>query len=643
MLPFDHSSPAISLLYVEDDPYAREKVVDALTRNFPGLTVYPAEDGAAGLKLCRELRPEIVLTDIEMPALDGIEMAREILSFAPGTRVIIISSHSKTDYLFETMRLGIRHYLTKPLDFRHLFNAVGECLSAVQLERQVRRQEECIRVLSQVVEQNSRMVAVSDREGKIVYVNDTFCKTAEQGAQEILGKGLQELSPLDPERFREVWKAVSSGAEWHGEWTRSRKSGEVSWELASISPLFDSDKSICHFVTIAEDITARKKRQEELERVQRLESLGAVAGGIAHDFNNILTGILGNISFAQALAGDNHAVRPALEDAEKASLRAADLARQLLTFANGGKPVKKRVSVRHLLEQAISLALGGSSVRWELQLTDEVDGVEVDPAQIQQAFRNILVNAVEANPGGEIVVNAGNISLPPGNAPELPAGSYVRISFSDRGCGIPEKEQQRIFDPYFTTKPGGTGLGLTSAHSIVMRHGGHIAVDSSPARGTTFTCYLPSTGTAYAPAESKPRKEGAQAAGGAVLVMDDESVVRKVTGKMLQCLGYEVTTCNNGEEAIELYRKAQGAGDRYKAVIMDLTVMGGMGGKEAAEHILRLDPEARLVVSSGYFDDPVLADYREHGFCAVLPKPYKSSDLAEVINNLDEAAARDGG
>jgi len=634
MLSFEHSSPPTSLLLIEEDEHTAATVVETVSRHFPSLTVHRAASAELGVELLREHRPDVIITAADAGA-GGIGISRQILFPAPGTPIILVSD---TGPPRRPDAAGVSHHLTRPLDTAALAEAVSRCLAVLDQERL--RQEE-LRLLSRVVRQSSKAVAIADIEGRVVYVNDTFAELTGYPAEEILGRKVQETHSAS-RSFTKAWETVSSGKEWYGECLSRRKDGKTYWASLQAAPLFGDDGRISHFVTVRADVTSRRKQQEELERVQRLESLGVVAGGIAHDFNNILTGILGNISFAQALASDNAELAASLHEAEKASQRAAELARKLLTFARGGKPLKQRVGVRQLVDEALCLSLAGSTVQGEVRIPEEIDALEVDPAQIQQAFRNILVNAVQAMPGGQVVVSAENVALPQENPLELAAGSYVKISFADQGCGIPEQELQRVFDPYFSTKPGASGIGLTSVHSIVTRHGGHIAVESLPGGGTTFICYLPSTGKVPPPAarqhEETPRDDGA---GGTVLLMDDESVVRKVTSKMLECLGYRVTTCSNGGDAIELYREARRAGNPYRAVIMDLTIVGGMGGKEAAQHILALDPEARLVVSSGYFDDPVLADYRDYGFCAVLPKPYKSADLAELLGRVHKGAPAD--
>jgi PAS domain S-box-containing protein len=385
---------------------------------------------------------------------------------------------------------------------------------------------------------------------------------------------------------------------------------------------------------LAED---RLKLEELLYHSQKLESLGVLAGGIAHDFNNILTGILGNVTLAQLFLDETHKSFQPLVFAEKAALRAAELATQLLTFAKGGAPVKKCMSLRDSIQESVSLSLRGANVSCVVKLAADLHAVEADGGQLSQAFNNIIINAAQAMPGGgTLTLGAENVNLTAVNRLMLPGGAYVRITFADEGCGVAEEIQNRIFDPYYTTKPGGSGLGLASVHSIVRKHGGHIGVRSTIGSGTTFTIHLPSTGRAIAPVVSaEPSLDGGRAAKGNILVMDDEALIRNLAMQLLQHLGYAVTSCAKGEEAVTLYQAAMRSGTPFLAAIMDLTIPGGMGGNEAAKLILDLDPAARLIVSSGYSSDPVMADFVNYGFCAAMSKPYRVAELAKVMRSVN--------
>ncbi len=377
--------------------------------------------------------------------------------------------------------------------------------------------------------------------------------------------------------------------------------------------------------------------QNELIKSQKLESLGVLAGGIAHDFNNILTGIMGNISFARVFLDESHRVAKILREAEKASQRATDLARQLLTFAKGGRPIKQNVSAKQIIPASASFALRGTNVSSVIEVPDNLHAIYVDEGQINQVFNNIIINAVHAMPdGGTITIKAENIRLDGTNMMSLAPGKYVRITFADTGCGMSDDIRKRIFEPYFTTKSGGNGLGLASAYSIVNKHGGHISVRSTPDKGTTFDIMLPAGGEqAPEPEVDMTLSEAVKHSCGSLLVMDDEEMLRDLTTVMLGELGYHVQTCANGEEAIALYKAAQEAGEPFSAVIMDLTIPGGMGGKEAARHILNIDPAACLIVSSGYSNDPVMEEYSSFGFRATIVKPYNLSTMAQVLKGMN--------
>lgn len=386
-------------------------------------------------------------------------------------------------------------------------------------------------------------------------------------------------------------------------------------------------------LNIFTDITERESLQNRLLNAQRLESLGVLAGGIAHDFNNILTGILGYISIARMVQATPEKSAKLLENAEKATLRATELATQLLTFAKGGAPVKKTISIRKIVNESLSLVLRGTNIKGVVEIPDCLHDIEADEGQVSQVFNNLVINAVQAMPeGGKITIQGVNLVLEVENFLMLPPGDYVKLSFSDDGCGMQEDVRKKVFDPYFTTKPSGSGLGLASAHSIINRHGGHIEARSRVGAGTTFTLFLPSTGKATTEAESSSSFTQSQAfAEGSILVMDDEEMIRELAAEMLAHLGYEVTTCTSGEEALGMYRMAKQGNRPFSFVIMDLTIPGGMGGRESAAEILAFDASARLIASSGYSNDPVMADFFDYGFSGSIVKPYTLEDLTRVL------------
>jgi signal transduction histidine kinase/ActR/RegA family two-component response regulator len=417
------------------------------------------------------------------------------------------------------------------------------------------------------------------------------------------------------------------------------KDGSYRYLESDANPVLDESGELVGYRGVDRDITERKKAEDDrllfeqqLLQSQKLESLGVLAGGIAHDFNNILTAILGNISYARMDLDASQRAYDPLVRAEKAVKKAAGLAKQLLAFSKGGEPLKKMISVRESVHDAVSLVLSGSSVEAVIDLPPDLHAINADEGQINQAFSNIIINAVQAMAeGGKLAISARNTAIVEGNSFGLPPGDYVDISFADEGCGIAPEDMGRIFDPYFTNKEDGSGLGLATTYAIIKKHGGHIAVNSSPGRGTTFTILIPGCADpVHEEAQEAPAADDARG-GYSILVLDDDEMVRELAEITLKRFGYTVTCCDNGAAAVSLYRAARAHGSPFSLVVMDLTIPGGMGGIEAARQILAFDPQAQLIVSSGYSADPVMANFADYGFCAALEKPYNVEDINRIL------------
>ncbi|HBG08326.1 MAG TPA: hybrid sensor histidine kinase/response regulator [Geobacter sp.] len=525
---------------------------------------------------------------------------------------------------------------------------VRDIVARKEAEEALRQNEEILKVL---MEEMPAGVGWSDEAGMIQYLNEFLkgCLLDWFGCTPAEVPTLDDLmlcalpAPAYRAKIQESWKGAIAEARANGGPIPPIEA-KFTCRDGSVKHVFLNTRLVYNRILfIFTDITKWESMQSEILKAQKLESLGVLAGGIAHDFNNILTGILGNISFADLLLDGSHQAHRPLKQAEQASIRAAELAHQLLTFAKGGQPVKKMVSVAELVQESLSLTLHGSNVRSVVDIPATLYAIEADEGQMNQAFNNVIINALQAMPdGGTLSIKGENVTLGDHNGASLAAGDYVRLSFSDQGAGIAPEDQQRIFDPYFTTKAGGTGLGLASVHSIVSRHNGKIEVDSTLGKGTTFTFYLPSTQEASPEPESPPvpRLCILNRGEGAILVMDDEESIRSLTTNILEFLGYTVGTCSTGEEAVRLYKEAVEAGTPFLAAIMDLTVPTGMGGKEAAKQILAYDPYARLIVSSGYSNDPVMARHAEYGFCAAVVKPYRAVELQEALERSRGLSAR---
>jgi CheY-like chemotaxis protein len=326
-----------------------------------------------------------------------------------------------------------------------------------------------------------------------------------------------------------------------------------------------------------------------------------------------------------------------LEQAEQACLRAKELTQQLLTFAKGGAPIKTSIALGDLLRKSAIFALSGSSISCHFDIPEDLWPVDADSGQLRQVIQNITINARQAMPqGGHFTVKVENVALKDSSllpSPSLIPGNYVKISFEDQGSGIEDRQLSNIFDPYYTTKPGASGLGLATAHSIIQQHHGHISVMSQIEMGTTFTVYLPSAystpepGQQSIPAITKKRR-------GRVLVMDDEQSIRRMVEDALTQFGYEVAGVQDGQTAIDLVSQSLSEGKKFEVVILDLTIPGAMGGKETIHHLRNLDPYIKAIVTSGYSDDPIMCDFQKFGFQGILVKPYKIFDLARILESM---------
>lgn len=487
-------------------------------------------------------------------------------------------------------------------------------------------------------------ILIGAPDGTIIDANQSATRLSGYPGEELAGMNISHL--FDPEELAKDplrYDLLKQGIEVRRERTLTRKDG-------STVPVEMNSKQMPNgtYQAFLRDLSERKRTeeaqlhlQEEMIKSQRLESLGHLAGGIAHDFNNILTGILGNVSLAQALIGEDHKAHQRLKECEAASYRASELARQLLTFSRGGEPVRSSLLTRKILEESLAFSLHGSNVKGELDCPAETWNLHADSGQMSQLFNNLFINAKQAmHDGGRVDVTAANLLVCEGEAEVVSPGRYVSVAISDQGSGISAEDMPHIFDPYFTTKSTGNGLGLASCYSIIKRHEGAISVKSAPGRGTVFTLLIPATEQLEASVEARGPETSAAAAvcEGSILIMDDEAYIRDLAEEMMQRLGYRVESCRDGKEAVRRHAEALAKGSPYDAIILDLTVPGGMGGKEAATLIRQSDPLIPLIVSSGYANDSSLEGAENNLFNGAVAKPYSISNMAEELARVISSA-----
>jgi PAS domain S-box-containing protein len=483
------------------------------------------------------------------------------------------------------------------------------------------------------------IVAVTDSHGKITYVNDKFCAISKYEREELLGQDHRIINSKHHPKsfFANLWGTIQAGRVWKGEIRNRAKDGSFYWVDTTIVPFLDAAGKPVQFVAIRADITERKLAEESIRQSQKLESLGVLAGGIAHDFNNLLTSVLGNCNLASLTLPPDSSAHPYLDQIEKATLRAADLSRQMLAYAGKGKVSIIKVDMNRLVHEMTEL-LGVSLSKKAIiryDLAPVLPEIMADPTQMQQVVMNLVTNASEAipegSPGtitlrtGELMVEqafVNNASLPVGLNP----GRYVTLEVSDTGCGMTPEVVARIFDPFFTTKFTGRGLGLSALLGIVRSHGGGLKVYSEPGRGTAMKIFLPAAdGVGLDPGKTTER--GSWRGRGTVLVVDDEISARAVARAMASHLGFQVVEAGDGEEAVALFERRRG---EFSLVLMDLT-MPRMDGREAFLRMKELDPTIPVVLTSGFSEMDAVSDFAGRGLAGFLPKPYQKSQFETIL------------
>ncbi len=617
------------ILVVEDEGIIAQDIQNTLKKLGYAVPAI-AYSGKEGIEKAQEIQPDLVLMDIVLGGgIDGIEAAEQIRRrfHIP---VVYLTAYADEKTLQRAKITEPFGYILKPFEEKELYITIEMALYKHEMERRLKESQQW---LTTTLKSIGDAVIATDINGCVIFMNPIAESLTGWKQKEASGKHLKKIfniinektgKQVDDPVTRVLREGIVVGLANHT--LLISKDGTRRSIDDSGAPIKDENGKIIGVVLVFRDVSEKRRIEQELMKADKLNSLGILAGGIAHDFNNILTAILGNIILAKEFTRPGEKIYERLIEAEKASLRAKDLAQQLLTFSSGGAPIKKTMFISELLKESALFALSGSNVQCEFSISNNLWAVEIDEGQINQAINNLIINAIQSMPeGGRIKLTAENVTVSEGEK----KGRYVKISIVDQGIGIPKEHLPKIFEPYFTTKQKGSGLGLAIVYSIIKKHDGYIEVETELGVGTTFKVYLPaSLKNVFM---RKGLKEKIQTGKGKILVMDDEELVRKVVGEMLVFLGYEVEFAKEGIEAIELYKKAKAQGQPFDAIIMDLTIPKGMGGKETINKLLEIDPTVKAIVSSGYSTDPVMTEFTKYGFKGFIIKPFKIKELGEVL------------
>lgn len=519
----------------------------------------------------------------------------------------------------------------------HLAAKVEHLRQEIKQRKQV---EEQLRLFKMFAENSQQGVGWVDVDGRIAYLNPSMATLhGRSDPSSFIGRNMLEFySPADQKQLTEIIipETLQTGS-WEGELTLVQPgTGERIPAYHRARLIRDPETNQSFLAAIITDLREQKKNEQELLKIKKLEAVGFLAGGIAHDFNNLLAAILGNIELAEINTPAGSEATYYLERAKHASMRAKSLTKQLLTFAKGGQPVLQQESISAILMDSADFILHGSAVACHYKIPDNLLDIQADSGQISQVIQNLIINACHAMPdGGDIHFSCQNLPAVP--APDTAEKPMVRIVISDTGCGISPEHIDNIFDPYYSTKPTGSGLGLAICHSVITKHGGRISVQSKPGAGTTFSIELPAVADSRTGQQhtAQTNDSVSKSEPFRILIMDDEPTIRRFTSDVLEAFGHEAITAKDGNEAVAIYRQQMQSGSPIHLTFLDLTVPGGMGGKETIGELKKIDPNSKVIVFSGYSDDPVMANYEEYGFSAAIAKPFSIAELRSLIETTE--------
>ena len=624
------------ILVVENDVDVAIEIETGL-RACDYVVVGEARSGREALDLAQTYRPDLVLMDIALEGdWDGVDTARALRDKL-GIAVLYLTAHGERDTLERARATLPAGYLLKPFSERELAVAVEMALLRQQLEASLSAERERLNVTLRSIGDG---VIATDNAARVVLVNSVAEVLTGWKQEDAVGRPLSEVFHIVNERTREPCEnPVERVLQADRALTLASHTALIARDGTervisdSGAPILNAAGKITGAVLVFRDVTQQLKLEREIQKAQRLESVGVLAGGVAHDFNNLLTVISANVSFAlRKLESDQMEIVPFLDDVLQASAQAASLTRQLLTFARGGPPVRKPTSLGELVRVTTDFALRGGKSRGTYAIADDLSPVNIDAGQISQVLTNLIINADEATPGGGVIeVRCINRTLTADDSLACAPGQYVEISVTDHGVGIAPEVVGRLFEPYFSTKQRGSGLGLATAYSIVKSHDGALLVHSRVGEGATFRLLLPVAAPQERPAAVTSERELPAPGKPRVLVMDDDAALRASTSLILTHLGHEVEAAADGAQAVAAFARAKQLGKPFDVVLLALDVRTGIDALETLTRLRAIDPSVRAIATSGQTPDPVLAAPQTYGFAAALPKPYGGADLSLLV------------
>ncbi len=614
------------ILYVEDNKFDQKAFKRFVDKNKLPYEVEIASSISECKKILESESFDVILQDFELK--DG--NALDVLRSNTNEPVVIITGAGNEEIAVQCMKENAYDYIIKDTEGNYLKVLIPTIDNVIKRKET----EEQLKLIRYSIDNATEPTFLISPEGEILFANQAAFDGLKYPQEEFASLTWETIAPeMSKEKITKLVKELKEKGITRFETSLRRKNGSIyPVDILANFEIFEKKEYVFVF---AHDITEQKKIEKERQKIQKLESIGILAGGIAHDFNNFLSGIIGNISLAILEAGDNKKLVDILKEAKDAADMAKNLTKQLLTFSSGGSPIKETTSIGNIVKETAEFNLRGSNVRAFYDIPENIWKAEGDKNQISQVISNLITNADQAMPeGGTIRIKLENHIAKQDSILPLYKGKYVKITIADQGLGISEKHLPKIFDPYFTTKQKGSGLGLATTYSIIEKHNGHIAVDSELGKGTTFYIYLPAAKVKEKQIEENPKEKQSKGTQGRVLLMDDEKIVRNALKRMLERIGYDVEFATNGEEACKKYKQEIDSGKPFDAVILDLTIPGGMGGKETIKKLRELDPEVKALVSSGYSNDSVMANYKKYGFKGVITKPFGSDELSQAMSKL---------